>query len=185
MIWCVGIRRSIETWFSIRRAGGASLIWFRGSGTVDVRKKNLKMPTVVGQENEEPLLYGKQSDMTTVSREVDAIIAEFILGWTDVSDRGRGLEGRPPYEEGGAIPSLQPVPPFSHDLTWAFFVAKEVSRGEVYSLHKNGEKLFTMRFWVKGESKSALASTPEMAICLAAIKAEGLDQNLLPAMKHS
>jgi Phage ABA sandwich domain len=109
-------------------------------------------------------------------RELDALVAEKVMGWTQVrNSKPEGFSslwrGRPP----GNLATLRTIPDYSTDISDAWKVVEKVdNRNGVaremgvltasISRYDNG---YTVRFFNSGVT----ADTAPLAICLAALKA--------------
>jgi hypothetical protein len=114
-------------------------------------------------------------------RELDKLVAEKVMGWVDFWTDGIFVMGYPPNEQAMGINAERaPVPHYSTDIS-AAWAAVEKMRGREYqfSLHAN---VFTMPTYhvafshVEGtHGYRAESDTPALAICLAALRACGVE----------
>lgn len=105
-------------------------------------------------------------------RELDALVAEKVMGWTNILDR----MGVPPNHG----PWSHRVPSYSTDLGAAWTVVEKlIATGHIIELsnRRSGTwKIGTWQFQTFGKlSVGADADTAPLAICRAALKAVGHD----------
>lgn len=102
-------------------------------------------------------------------RELDALVAEKVMGWQDITDEHWGV---PPGAMGDswAASPFEPAPPYSTDITAAWQIMD-------YMLEQNDQQLF-LRFAhaVRSAPEGDLVAhvhTAARRICLAALRAVG------------
>jgi hypothetical protein len=129
-------------------------------------------------------------DKREASRELDAWIAEHVMGWSDFWEGEGYVMGYPPNEQAMGIDGERaPVPPYSTDIAAAWQVVERMTARMGYDdphfdwvgplfkpehryLTEEGYPLGTTCWFVRVEDRGFIhhvcADTPELAICLAA-----------------
>lgn len=120
-------------------------------------------------------------------RELDALVAERVMGWTDVKLAKRpelGVLGRHPVRHAQEI-----VPHYSTDIAAAMAVVEEL-RSWIFWVQRVeaplGQVRYSARVYTRdkdvpyyfGAYYDATANTAPLAICLAALKAVGVEVNI-------
>ena len=116
-----------------------------------------------------------------VSRELDALIAERVMGW-ELDDLPEGVVWEGNSETGGGVTARTAVPRYSTDIAAAWEVVEKIrGAGFTFSLWDNANQYaapwdcrFTHRDDV-GQKGIAIEGTAPHAICLAALRAKGVE----------
>jgi hypothetical protein len=123
-------------------------------------------------------------------RELDALIAEVVMGWRwhrydPLSGQGRYLEspsdrwgGRSGAQhwDGSEPTYFDGLPSYSTDVVAAFEVAERVIKGDLHTMFELTQapgQGWACRF--RTTAMRAQGETPAHAICLAALRARGID----------
>lgn len=124
-----------------------------------------------------------------MGRELDALIAEKVMGWENVHKHGSRLVGIPPTQPG--IPVCLAggeIPPYSTDIAAAWEVVEKLQKDNPFWKTSNYEGWMNFNLgpttgndgfgWYAnfGDSNTiAYGKTAPHAICLAALKALGVE----------
>jgi hypothetical protein len=109
--------------------------------------------------------------------ELDALIAEHIMGWKKIPIDSRGLTWMWDHKEACMWPDVQDCPQYSIDNNLAFKVAKEM--GGVLTVTENlrqpgTDKLAWEAWFDPCEQDWAVGENPAHAICLSALLIKGI-----------
>jgi len=108
-----------------------------------------------------------------MSREIDALIAEHVMGLEPIW--GVDLSTTPLFdwsEELNSKGAMRPAKEYSTDIAAAWEVLNRVSKFNIVETFPGGAKVSVS----KGlDMYQGLADTPAMAICLASLKSKGID----------
>lgn len=110
-------------------------------------------------------------------RERDALVAERVMGWVDFWPDGTTDMAYPPNEQVMGIEAERaPIPHYSTDIAAAWQVAEKLDH-DYYDVHIQNTPGLGDEWCVKltGLEHSVCANTLPEAICLAALKAHGIE----------
>lgn len=101
-----------------------------------------------------------------MSRKIDALVAEHVMGWARIpNSKGRFMKWYGPLKK-NKYPNPQP---YSTDIAAAWQVVEKMGH-----IGLNWEPLVSSKWDCVFERTSTVAKTAPMAICLAALKAKGI-----------
>jgi hypothetical protein len=106
-------------------------------------------------------------------RELDALVAEKVMGWTDIHpcpeddmrEYGEDLWGRQP----GSAHNQQNVPYYSTDIAAAWRIFEKMHGHVERRGHPVPGEEWLAQMWFGGQGANAYASTAPLALCLAAL----------------
>lgn len=107
-------------------------------------------------------------------RELDLLIAEKVMGYDPIENMV--YDAQPPIS---VVPPWRPLPYYSTDIAAAWEVVEKMREESVYSFIDNtqspGGKYFCSMVTIDKGMAGARAATAPHAICLAALRAKGVE----------
>ena len=123
---------------------------------------------------------------TLSDRELDALVAEKVMGWTDIWTDGDYFMAYPPHEQrimqkmGVGYAERYPIPNYSSEISAAWEVVEKMRQEGLtvtITTPPTGWKNWDVRGWDDNNNDNrfiARADTAPRAICIAALHAKGV-----------
>jgi Phage ABA sandwich domain len=121
------------------------------------------------------------TEQLTAGRELDALIAEKVMGWTDIQRAVSGYVGHPPVWNHPRVVFTSP-PAYSTEIVAAWQIVEPAEFFELaytpgvwHRNHYDKQERWMCSIVIAGQHGKTRAASAPLAICRAALKAVGYD----------